>query len=187
MLANAESLQELHNRLVLVVAKERELTLAELDVQLLVDVGRVDLPRGHLLVGELVVAAEAELNDSDQLSLLLERQIAILEYFTLAERYSHKSRVLLRVEKVVLHVLKFQVGRRTRPNQLIHRLALRKENLGCQVNVAGARHSHELVDQCFSAQVRALILPKRLIEALKHVERVISILILFTCRRRLVG
>ena len=73
MLADAESLQKLHDRFVLVITKERELALAKLDVQFLVDVSRIDLPRGHLLVGKLIVATETELDDPNQLSLFLER------------------------------------------------------------------------------------------------------------------
>ena len=75
---------------------------------------RVDLPRRHLLVRQLVVAAETELNDAHELPLLLEREIAVLENFTLTEWNTHKRRVLLRIEEVVRYVLKLQVCRRAR-------------------------------------------------------------------------
>ena len=120
MLPNAQRLQELHYWLVLVVAEERVFALAQLNIELIVHMRRVDLPRRHLLVRKLVVAAETELNDTHELPLLLEREVAVLKNLTLAERNADKRRVLLRVEEVVRHVLKLQIRCRARSDQLIH-------------------------------------------------------------------
>ena len=71
--------------------------------------GRIDLRRGNFLVRELIISAQAELNDSYELSLLFERQVLILEDLTLGEGYSDKDLVLDGVEEVVGDVLELQV------------------------------------------------------------------------------
>ena len=90
------------------------------------------------------------MNDAHELPLLLEREIAVLENFTLTEWNTHKRRVLLRIEEVVRYVLKLQVCRRARSDQLIYRLALREKNLRGEVNIAGTRRPHELILQSLS-------------------------------------
>ena len=50
MFADAQGLQKLHDWLVFVVAKKRVLALAQLNIQLIVHMRRVNLPRRDLLV-----------------------------------------------------------------------------------------------------------------------------------------
>ena len=107
MLRNSQRLQKWNNWLIFVIAEKGELTLTQLNVQLIIHVGWIDLSWGHLLIWQFIVATEAKLDDANQLSLLFEGKIAILKDFTLAKGDSHEGRMLLRVEKVVWYILEF--------------------------------------------------------------------------------
>lgn len=84
--------------------------MAQFDIKFVVYVGRVNLSARHFFIREFVVAAETELNHSNELSLLFEGKVAILKDFTLAEWDSHKGLVLRREEEIVADVLKLQVS-----------------------------------------------------------------------------
>ena len=81
---------------------------------------RVYLSRSDFFITQFVIAAEAKLNHSHQLTLLFERQVAVLENLTFTERNPHECLILLREEEIVADVLEFEIGCCTCPDKLIN-------------------------------------------------------------------
>jgi len=81
--------------------------------------GGVNLATGYFFIRQFVVAAEAELDHADELAFFFEGQVAVLKYFAFAEGDSYEGLVLRGEEEIVTDVLKLQVCRAPRPDQLV--------------------------------------------------------------------
>jgi hypothetical protein len=94
-----------------------------------VDLGLCDFDLTHL-----VIAGKTRINDLHSLSLLKECQESVGKDLGLREGDLYKSAVL-GIEKVLTHVLKFQIVRDTRADKFIYTDRFGVEDFGLKVDV----------------------------------------------------
>ena len=107
----------------------------QLDVQLFVNVCRVDYLWCYFLFRQFIVASQAKLDHFDELTLLFEWQVLVQENLRLGERNADELLSFGWIKEVVRDALKLQVITDTWLNHVVDRSGLWEDNFWSKVDV----------------------------------------------------